>query len=173
MWGGGGGEDTGGGTADLGATEMEGRNGEERGLVAHGDREGLLMDEPWLLIRSDLRWVRTFTLGKCFWKIRLSGTILLRFSRRGTADVLLGATRSSPLRVNSSPRRPERRVEVRRSRREDAKLGRLIPNNRDLIDCECEVCFLFFSPFPAIVKVKLNRENLMGVIISARPGEGP
>lgn len=67
---------------------MEGRNeegegGEERSLVAHGDREGLLMDEPWLLIRSDLWWVRT----------AMSGTILLRFSRRGTAKVLLGTTR--------------------------------------------------------------------------------
>lgn len=120
MWGGGGGEDTGGGTADLGATEMEGRNGEERGLVAHGDREGLLMDEPRLLIRSDLRWVRTFTLGKCFWKIRLSGTILLRFSRRGTADVLLGATRFLPSQgklISTSSREASRGQEVAEGRR--------------------------------------------------------
>lgn len=40
--------------------------GEERSFVAHGDREGLLMDGPWLLIRSDLWWVRTFPSGKCW-----------------------------------------------------------------------------------------------------------
>lgn len=43
-------------------------------------------------------------------------------------------------------------------------MGNLIPNNQDFIDCECEVVLF---PFPIIVKVKLNRENLMRVIIYA------
>lgn len=43
-------------------------------------------------------------------------------------------------------------------------MGNLITNNQDFIDCECEVVVVFF-PFPVIVKVKLNRENLIRVIV--------
>lgn len=109
-------------------SEMEGRKGEEGGrecsLVAHGDREGLLMDGPWLLIRSDLWWGRTFRPVKC-WS-GLSGTIVLRFSRRGTAEVLLGTTGSNQCFLSQDkliPSLSERRAEVRRSRRENAKWG--------------------------------------------------
>lgn len=105
--------------------EMEGRGG--------GGGGGLVMDEPWLLIRSDLSfyigWSGASDCQEPFW-----------FSRRGASDVLLPTAKRCSL-ISASFRGTSRGQKVAKG-----KLGmrNLITNNQGRIDCECSFCFFSF-----------------------------